>query len=75
MRDLVAEAGLDVKAFTPKTFRKSGIMARLNAGVHPDAILKLGGWSSAESFWHHYIQHMVPDSYTDLIFDIGDSLP
>jgi hypothetical protein len=74
--DTAREAGLDVAVFTPKTFRKTGVRAGLDSGIQPDAILKLGGWASAETFWHHYVSRSIPDNYTDLIFDIDSpSLP
>jgi hypothetical protein len=49
-------------------------MAGLTAGIQLDAIMKLGGWASAETFWHHYVLCMIPESYTDLIFDVASLL-
>jgi hypothetical protein len=53
------------------TFRKLGVMAGLHAGIKPNAIFRLGGWRSAETFWSHYMVRQVPHSYTDLLFDTG----
>jgi hypothetical protein len=75
LRDTAREAGLDVAIFTPKTFRKMGVRTGLNAGIQLDAILKLGGWASAETFWHHYVSCSIPNNYTDLIFDIDSPSP
>ncbi len=75
LREVATEAGLDVRVLTPKSFRKSGVMAGLAAGIQPDAIMKLGGWASAETFWHHYVSRAIPESYTDLIFDVAGSPP
>jgi len=65
-----ANADLDPAIFTAKTFRKSGVMSGIHAGVEPDAIFCLGGWQSTETFYHHYIVQAIPCTYTDLIFDI-----
>ncbi len=73
LKNVVKEAGLDPGVFTAKTFRKTGIMSGIDAGVQPDAIFRLGGWSSAETFWHHYVTRTVPPSYTNLLFDVEES--
>jgi len=73
--DMAVEAGLDPAIFTHKSFRKTGVRTGLDAGVQPDAILKLGGWASAETFWHHYVARSVPPAYTDLIFDVDRPTP
>jgi hypothetical protein len=61
--------------FTANTFHKSGIMAGLAADVQPNTILKLGGWASSKTFWHHYITRSVPESYTNLIFNTTKPSP
>jgi len=48
-------------------------MAGIHAGVEPDAIFCLGGWQSAETFYHHYVVQAIPHTYTDLIFDVNES--
>jgi hypothetical protein len=68
LKEAASLAGLDNSIFTAKTFRKSGVMAGLAAGVEPDAIFRLGGWHSAETFWSHYVVRQVPRTYTDLLF-------
>ncbi len=70
LREVASEAGLDPTVFTPKTFWKTSVRTGLDTGVQPNAILKLGGWASAETFWHHYISQSVPPAYSDLIFNI-----
>jgi len=73
LKELATNTGLDLTIFTAKTFRKSGIMAGIDAGVEPDAIFRLGGWQSAETFYHHYIVQAIPHTYTNLIFNIDES--
>jgi len=73
LKELATNAGLDPAKFTAKTFCKSGIMAGIDAGVEPDAIFRLGGWQSAETFYHHYVVQAIPRTYTDLIFDVNES--
>jgi len=73
LKELATDTVLDPAIFTAKTFRKSGIMAGIDAGVEPDAIFRLGGWQSAETFYCHYIVKAIPRTYTDLIFDINKS--
>jgi len=73
LKELATDTGLDPAIFTAKTFRKSGIMAGIDAGVEPDAIFCLGGWRSAETFYRHYIVQAIPRTYTDLIFDVDES--
>ena len=75
LKNLAADANLDAAIFTAKTFRKSGVMAGIRAGVEPDAIFRLGGWRSAETFYRHYVVQAIPRAYTDLIFDIQESDP
>ena len=75
LHKLVVEAGLDVWVFSLKLFCKLGIMAGLVVDVQPDTILKLGGWASSKTFWHHYVTRSVPESYTDLIFNMTGPLP
>jgi hypothetical protein len=58
-----------------KTFCKTGVQTSLNTSIQPDAILKLGGWASAKTFWHHYISHSIPNNYTNLIFNIDSLSP
>jgi len=41
LKELATDAGLDPAIFTTKTFRKSGVMAGIHAGVEPDAIFCL----------------------------------
>jgi len=53
LKELATDTGLDPAIFTAKTFRKSGIMAGINARVEPDAIFRLGRWQSTETFYHH----------------------
>jgi hypothetical protein len=48
-------------------------MAGIQAGVNPDAIFRLGGWRSAETFYKHYVVQNVPRTYTNVIFDIDES--
>jgi len=73
LKELATNAGLDLAIFTAKTFRKSGIMAGINAGVEPDAIFCLGRWQSTEMFYRHYIVQAILRTYTDLIFDVDES--
>jgi hypothetical protein len=73
LKELATDAGLDPAVFTAKTFRKSGVMAGIHAGVEPDAIFRLGGWRSAETFYRHYVVQAVPRAYTDLIFDVDEA--
>jgi hypothetical protein len=75
LRETAKEAGLDVATFTPKSFRKTGVRKGLDVGIQPDAILKLGGWASADTFWHHYVARSIPSTYTDLIFDVDTAPP
>jgi len=70
LKELAADADLDPAIFTAKTFRKSGVMAEIHAGVEPDAIFHLGGWQSVETFYHHYVVQAIPRTYTNLIFDV-----
>jgi len=70
LKELATDAGLDPAIFTAKTFCKSGIMAGIHSGVEPDAIFRLGGWWSAEMFYHHYVVQAILCTYTDLIFDV-----
>jgi len=70
LKELATDAGLDPAIFTAKTFRKSGIMSGIHAGVEPDAIFGLGGWRSTETFYRHYVVQAIPRTYTDLIFDV-----
>jgi len=71
LKELATDTGLDPAIFTTKTFRKSGIMAGIHAGVEPDAIFCLGGWQSAETFYCHYIVQAIPRTYSNLIFDVN----
>jgi len=73
LKELAAKADLDPAVFTAKTFRKSGVMAGIHAGVEPDAIFRLGGWQSAETFYCHYIVQAIPHTYTNLIFNIDEA--
>jgi len=73
LKELAADADLDPAIFTAKTFRKSGVMAGIHAGVEPDAIFCLGGWQSVETFYCHYVVQAIPCTYTDLIFDINEA--
>jgi len=73
LKELATDAGLDPAIFTPKTFRKSGIMAGIHAGVEPDAIFCLGRWQSAETFYRHYVVQAIPHTYTDLIFEVNEA--
>jgi len=73
LKELATNTGLDLTIFTAKTFRKSGIMAGIDAGVEPDAIFRLGGWQSAETFYHHYIVQAIPRTYTNLISNVDES--
>jgi len=73
LKELATNAGLDPAIFTAKTFRKSGIMAGIHAGVEPDAIFHLGVWQSAETFYHHYIVQAILRTYTNLIFDVNEA--
>jgi len=73
LKELATNAGLDPAIFTAKTFRKSGIMAGIHAGVEPDAIFRLGGWRSTETFYCHYVVQAIPRTYTDLIFNVDEA--
>jgi len=67
LKELAADADLDPAVFTAK----SGFIVGIQAGVEPDAIFHLGGWQSAETFYHHYVVQAIPRTYTNLIFDIN----
>jgi len=73
LKELATNAGLDPAIFTGKTFRKSGIMAGIHDGVEPDAIFRLGGWRSMETFYRHYVVQAIPRTYTNLIFDVNEA--
>jgi hypothetical protein len=75
LHKVATKAGLNVQVLTPKSFHKSGIMAGLATGIQPDAIMKLGSWASAKTFWHHYVSCTIPESYTNLIFNMAGSPP
>jgi hypothetical protein len=75
LRKVATKAGLNIQVLTPKSFCKSGVMASLAVGIQPDTIMKLGGWASAETFWHHYVSCTIPESYTNLIFNVASSPP
>jgi len=68
LKELATNAGLDPAIFTAKTFRKSGVMAGIHAGVEPDAIFCL--WRSAETFYCHYVVQAIRHTYTNLIFNV-----
>lgn len=70
LKGVAREADLDTAAFTAKTFRKSGIMAGIRAGVEPDALFRLGGWRDPNTFWRHYVVRQVPSSYSDILFNV-----
>jgi len=71
LKELAANADLTPAIFTAKTFHKSGVMAGIHAGVEPDAIFRLGGWQSVETFYHHYIVQAIPCTNTNLIFNFN----
>jgi len=73
LKELATDAGLDPAIFTAKTFRKSGVMAGIHAGVEPDAIFRLGGWQSADTFYRHYVVQAIPRTYTNLIFNVNEA--
>ncbi len=64
-----------MQVFSLKTFCKLGIMVGLVVDVQPNTILKLGSWASSETFWHHYFTRLVPESYTNLIFNATELSP
>lgn len=70
LKGVAQAAGLDTRVFTARTFRKSGVMAGINADVNPDAIFRLGGWRDPNTFWGHYVTRTIPNTYTDLLFDV-----
>ncbi len=72
LKKLATNTDLNPSIFTARTFRKSGIMAGIRAGVEPDAIFRLGGWHSSEMFFRHYVVQHIPKTFTDIIFDISD---
>jgi hypothetical protein len=69
LKGIASSAGLDPATFTAKTFRKSGIMAGIKAGIEPDALFHLGGWRDPNTFWRHYVVRHVPSTYTDILFN------
>jgi hypothetical protein len=72
LKGVARAAKLDTSVFTARTFRKSGIMAGINAGVEPDAIFRLGGWRDPDTFWRHYVVREIPSSFTDILFDAAN---
>ncbi|ELR13555.1 uncharacterized protein ACA1_305790 [Acanthamoeba castellanii str. Neff] len=72
LKGVAHKAGLDPNVFTARTFRKSGIMAGIHAGVEPDALFRLGGWQDPDTFWRHYVVRQIPSSYTDILFNVPE---
>jgi hypothetical protein len=69
LKTVADNAGLNTAIFTARTFRKSGVIAGIQAGIEPDAILRLGGWRDQATFWRHYVVREIPSTYTDVLFD------
>jgi hypothetical protein len=72
LKGIARTAGLDTAVFTARTFRKSGVMAGINAGVDADAIFRLGGWRDPATFHRHYVMTEIPNTYTDILFDLDE---
>jgi len=70
LKGVAEAASLDTCVFTAHTFCKSGVMVGINANINPNVIFCLGGWCNPNTFWSHYVTHMIPSTYTDLLFDV-----
>jgi integrase len=68
---IVQKAGLDASVFTGRTFRSGGATAAIEKEIQPDQVMKLGRWKNPGVFFSHYVATRLPQTYSDLVLDIG----
>ena len=63
-------AGVGNQGFSAKNFRPTGATSAVDAGISPDAIMKVGRWKSRETFMDHYVHSKPIHSFTDSVFKL-----
>ena len=63
-------AGLGNQGFSAKNFRPTGTTNAVDAGITPDAVMKVGRWKSRDTFMNHYVHSKPICSCTDNVFKL-----
>jgi len=67
LEDSIADAGLDKKLYTAKSFRPTGATVQIEKGVDPKTVMKMGRWKTDTVFFEHYVHSRTPSTFTDNI--------
>ena len=62
IKTILEWAGIDVTFFKPHSTTQSASTAAFQASIPLDDILKMAGWSSAETFRRFYFSHVVDET-------------
>ena len=70
VRQVMAQAGLDVSKFSPHSTRAASVSAAHRASVNLDDILKTAGWSSECCFAKYYNKPIVASSFANAVLSV-----